>query len=561
MTDKVTLSDITSFVNDTSAAGVFNSNMTAITTAIDNTLSRDGTSPNQMGSNLDMNNNQILNLPAPASTTSPVRLVDVAGNPTITVPPVGTSGATVPLLNGNNTWSGTNTFNAASTFTTTTIPWTQTGTGAVARTVDARLKESWFSVMDFGAVGDGVTDDTTAIQAAITAAQSVHFVNEPSGGVYAPSGKLFKVTQGLTINNPIKVDFRSWITTASTSGVVLTINSVSPSLGNQTLDLYFAGFIQTSGNGTTPGSVNSSGLTAIRINSMAFSRLRVDAIQGFTYRAIWCDGTGGVFTPQVILHNTFDLGQIVNNGQGIYMNSVNAATSSCEVCRWNIQNIYQNFTNIRMDNAASTSHTFNINSMDNCNAGGFGIQCFGGWNSFIVGYTACPIRFESGAANNFVRVGNTQATGVSFVDVDGYGTSRNNLFSAGVDYTTQMSQYLGLGNAWSAYTPTIGSGTGTLTTTSATGRFNQIGKQVIFEVAITITTNGTGATSITCTLPGGITTKADTVLTGRARAVSGKAITALALAGTSTLSITNYDNTYPAANGEVLVICGIFEAA
>jgi len=63
------------------------------------------------------------------------------------------------------------------------------GTGAVATTVQAKLRES-VSVKDFGAVGDGVTDDTAAIQAAITAGAG--------GKVYFPAAT-YLISSALTI--------------------------------------------------------------------------------------------------------------------------------------------------------------------------------------------------------------------------------------------------------------------------------------------------------------------------------------------------------------------------
>lgn len=73
---KVTLNNISSGYASTSA---LNDNFALIETAFDNTLSLDGSTPNSMGADLDMNSNSILNLPYPASSTEPVRLLDIQG--------------------------------------------------------------------------------------------------------------------------------------------------------------------------------------------------------------------------------------------------------------------------------------------------------------------------------------------------------------------------------------------------------------------------------------------------------------------------------------------------
>jgi hypothetical protein len=62
------------------------------------------------------------------------------------------------------------------------VGFLQAGTGATARTAQAKLRE-FTSVKDFGAVGDGVTDDTAAIQAAITAVAAAG-----GGVVFVPRG-------------------------------------------------------------------------------------------------------------------------------------------------------------------------------------------------------------------------------------------------------------------------------------------------------------------------------------------------------------------------------------
>lgn len=69
---KLTLTDLTSLANETSVINAINNNNQATEVALENTLSRDGTSPNEMEANLDMNNNRIINLPDAVADQEPI---------------------------------------------------------------------------------------------------------------------------------------------------------------------------------------------------------------------------------------------------------------------------------------------------------------------------------------------------------------------------------------------------------------------------------------------------------------------------------------------------------
>ena len=77
------------------------------------------------------------------------------------------------------------------------VTYTPAGTGAVQTTVQTKLRES-VSVKDFGAVGDGVTDDTAAIQAAIDYAESNNLTVNFDGATYA-IGSAISLKNGVSL--------------------------------------------------------------------------------------------------------------------------------------------------------------------------------------------------------------------------------------------------------------------------------------------------------------------------------------------------------------------------
>jgi hypothetical protein len=103
--------------------------------------------------------------------------------------------------------------------------------------------------------------------------------------------------------------------------------------------------------------------------------------------------------------------------------------------------------------------------------------------------------------------------------------------------------------AWTAYTPTISSNGGTITTATAAGYWIRIGKLCVVRSSWTVTTNGTGSISLNLSLPfTGASAGIGSTGVGREYAVTGKELQIEIGSGDTVMRFRNYDNSYPAGN-------------
>ncbi len=108
---------------------------------------------------------------------------------------------------------------------------------------------------------------------------------------------------------------------------------------------------------------------------------------------------------------------------------------------------------------------------------------------------------------------------------------------------------------WLSYATTVTTTSGAITTLGAvTFQYILSGGVCTFTVGITITTNGTGAGSINSTLPK--TASGYATVYGKELLI-GKALTGVSF-GSNFVSVTNYDASYPGGDGHVLVVSGSY---
>lgn len=208
---------------------------------------------------------------------------------------------------------------AYNTSTINTLNFTQTGTGAVSRSVQNKL-EDVVSVKDFGAVGNGTTDDTAAIQAAIDYAAA----NALGATIFLPAGRYLitdaiRVLAGVTLQGDTSGDIYGLheniagsprgteillSTTLPTARVWTDIGSAGTAVGTLDTSITYRVGVAAIGKGITirdlaiqsGGSSDGTGCWDILLFTGAATRFSMENVElrGYTNKAGWyADATWG----------------------------------------------------------------------------------------------------------------------------------------------------------------------------------------------------------------------------------------------------------------------------
>jgi hypothetical protein len=246
-------------------------------------------------------------------------------------------------------------------------------TGAVQTNVEAKLAQT-VSVKDFGAVGDGATDDTAAIQAAI---------NSGAASVFVPKGT-YAIASQLTLSN-CSLHGEGF-------GSVLNFTGASGSV------IYASGFVKRSISNlkiTAPSLTSASGITLFdSINVSIFLVTFINFTKGISFDS----------TPSVGYNFACD---VYNNSftdcvHGIYMETTSLTT---------ITNITDNLINVLGSTPTATGVSClganaQINIIGTTIQGGDGrAVVYDGVNALGLRVQNCWLEFSGGADKPLIQVG------------------------------------------------------------------------------------------------------------------------------------------------------------
>lgn len=265
---KITTTDLANLQNETTAVSEINANFATIVTAMDNTLSRDGSTPNPMAANLDMNTNRILNLPAPNSSTEPLRVQDLTS-----------------IISGNVTINSTLDMTAYSTGTPAsndTLPFGDVDLLEVSKKATITNIVQSVTAPQFLTVDVGSTNDTT--------------ISRSSAGVIAVEGvtvPLNSISAVLTTGS-VELGNASDTTLSRSSAGILAVEGVTVPL-NSTSSVHTASSIELGNASDTTLSRASAGVMAVEGASL-YPNIPINS-QSAAYGIVLADANTCIYHP------------------------------------------------------------------------------------------------------------------------------------------------------------------------------------------------------------------------------------------------------------------------
>lgn len=443
----------------------------------------------------------------------------------------------------------------------------QAGTNAVARSVQSKLRD-FVSVSDFGAVGDGVTNDTAALTAFFNSAIArLGIEHRLEAKTYAISAVMPTINvsdvwitgAGAEIHDTGSLmtgTVLKWIGSSGTTGPLVKITSVSGAANQRVTRVKFTGI----GIDCNSGAINYG----MELASVWECDIDV-CIANAGNTAMNCNVVASLGEAKDTQRNTIKLkARQIEAASGFCFTAGGDSVSNFSKNELWIDAQHRNSPAVYLVNSDNNDWRFVRTFKVPVGTATEAIACLGGPTS---GERVRAERFWHLSANLPLRGYGTGAYAVAAGPINIFNLDIDNgsplpIIDTGATVFTKKDTTALDDTPWSSYTPTLSALSGSLTSASASGTYAKRGNLMYVRVQIAITTNGTAANALGFSLPAATASTLGNLFHGKERGLTGKGVTGFVDGGGQTVCFLQfYDGTYPGGNGYVINVEGFYEVA